>query len=226
MRGWSIRRTPRLLGVAFGVSLGLCLVGAGTALAYDGYAAARWADSHATSYTCWDPAHPNALPCVDDDCTNFVSNAMAYGGHYSQHIGNGDVNSLSNWSEAKNGLGLWVESRTWIYTSGSPNLYSYQIAHLPGGWLLGTKPGNSYTTYDGLYQGDLLFYDWGDGRGRMHAAIQTTSGEDPNWQNGHTTGDLVDAHQTNHKFAWWTLAPYNPNRNITTIYLVRISSGN
>ncbi len=215
----------RALSVTVVAAIAIALVAPGSALAYDGYAAAMWADAHALSYTCWDPSHPNALPCDTDDCTNFVSDALHYGGGYTEHVGDGNINNNANWWLAKNGMGLWVQSRTWLYTSGWPNLYSYQLAHIPGGWLFATYPGNTYTTYNGLGDGDVLFYDWGGGM--IHAAIQTTAGEDPNWQNGHTTGDLIDEHSTtNRRRVWWTLSPDNSYRNSTTISLVKIGSGN
>lgn len=194
--------------------------------AYNGAAAATWADAHATSYTCWSPGHPTYLPCDDNDCTNFVSIALHYGGGYTEVLGDGFENNVHNWFLTKNGLNLWVQSDTWAYSSGSPNQYQFQQLHIPGGLNEGTATGLAGYSFTGLSPGDLLFYDWGDGHAISHVTMQTTNGTDPKWQGGAQYGSLVDEHSSDRRRVWWTLNPYNPNRNHTTIYFVHISSGN
>jgi hypothetical protein len=56
--------------------------------------------------------------------------------------------------------------------------------------------------------------------------MQTIRGTDPNWQGGSQLGDLEDQHLTDHRRVWWTLYPYNPQRNTTIIAFVHILPGN
>ena len=66
----------------------------------------------------------------------------------------------------------------------------------------------------------------GDSHGMGHVTMQTASGTDPNWQGGSQFGSLDDEHTWDRRRVWWTLSPYNVNRNTTTIYLVHILAGN
>ena len=81
---------------------------------------------------------------------------------------------------------------------------------------------NTFTT-SGLAKGDLLFYDWqGDGI-IDHVGIQVGHGTDPD---SGLFGDYTDQHSTNRFHSFWSLKPYNLQRGMTVIYLVRISSSN
>jgi len=192
-----------------------------TALGYNGTAAAAWADTHATSYVCWSPGNPNALPCnSNNDCADFVSQALHYGGGYVENLGTGDVTNDMLWFLTKNGLNLWVQSNSWAYVSDH---YTFQILHSPGGYLYGSASGTSTALTDGLSPGDIIYYDW-DGNGTLdHNAMQTTRGTDPV---NHRTGDLVDERTSDRSRVWWTLEPYNGNKYTTIIGLMHIFPSN
>jgi hypothetical protein len=91
----------------------------------------------------------------------------------------------------------------------------------PGGIPEGSAPGTSIDFYtpDSVVTGDVLFYDWGDGNGVNHAAIQVGIGYD--WNNV-LYGNHVDQHTNDRQHAFWSLKPYNPNWNTTTIYFMHI----
>ena len=212
-------RLPGLRRVTFAV-LGLIVLpafAAGPAAAYNGGAAAAWADSHALNYNC------SQLPCDDNDCTNFVSLAMNLGGGYPQVLGIGVPSDDSLWFNVVGGLGQWNQSWSWAYVQDQ---YQFQMVHSPGGYKFGTAPGTAGWSFSGLVSGDLLFYDWDSNGSLDHSAIQATRGTDPNWQGGAQYGDLIDEHSNDRARVWWTLYPYNPARNNTVITLVHISPSN
>lgn len=213
------RRGPPSVALLAAVVVAIGLLGwyPSAAAAYSGSSAASWADSHALSTNC------SQVPCDTDDCTNFVSLAMHIGGGYPFHYGNTDETNDENWFYGLDGLGGWNQSWSWLY---APDQAAFQILHYPGGTWYGTASGTAGYSFDGLSQGDLLFYDW-DGNGSIdHVAIQTVRGYDPNVVGGNQYGDLIDEHSSNRRRVWWTLSPYNPARNTTVIDLMRISSSN
>jgi hypothetical protein len=217
------RTSLRRLSAA-GAALAFVFVVPAAAYAYNPAAAASWADTHATSYTCWDSGHPGAFPCDTNDCQNFVSQALHYGGGYVEVLGTGDDENLNYWFLTKNGLGLWDQSRTWAYVGSH---YTFEIQHFPGGWTIGTVSGAASNSFSGLNAGDILMYDWTSNGVWDHSSIQTTEGIDHNpLADPQKWGDLVDQHDTDRSRAWWTLGPYNAQRNITTIRLVRVASSN
>lgn len=191
------------------------ILGAAPVAAYNGGAAAAWADSHATSYNC------NQYPCDSLDCQNFVSLAMNIGGGYPQVIGTGIQSDDHLWFNTKNGLGLWVQSWSWANVMDQ---YNFQVTyHKPGGTVFGTAPGTALYSGDGLAPGDELFFDW-DSNGTLdHTGIQTTDGIDPQLNK---YGDLLDEHTSDRARVWWSLYPYNSQRNTTRITEVHISPAN
>jgi hypothetical protein len=216
-----LTRRAALLAVSVAM-MGSAMI-APTASAYNGAAAAAWADAHALTHTCWSPGNPNALPCDTNDCTNFVSLALHYGGGYPEFLGTGIVTDDHLWFLTKNGLNLWVQSNSWAYVTDQ---YQFQMLHSPGGVTRGTASGLAGYSFSGLSAGDLLFYDF-EGNGSLdHVAIQTTPGTDPNWNSGNQYGDLADEHTSDRRRVWWTLNPYNPYRNYTVITLVHIQATN
>ena len=186
--------------------------------AYNGGNAAAWADLHALS--C--PSTP-LIPCDQEDCTNFVSYALFMGGGLPQSLGNGDTSSNGNWFSSKDGLGGWVQSDTWAYTSGAPSgsgasLWTYLLSS--GDTSLGSASGISAATSDGLSPGDVLFYDWLSDGSLDHSAMQTTNafglGQPGNLVDEHTVGTDGRAG------VWWTLQAYNQYAERTTIWLVHV----
>ena len=192
---------------------------AGPALAYSGSGAASYADQYAL--------HPNtpAYPVFSADCTNFVSQAAHAGGGYPFRGAYSNASSDKVWwirgSGSSNDDFSW--SNSWAAAYG---FYSFLLADQPGGHPEGTAPGSStnYWTPDQVTSGDVLFYDWGQGEGVSHAAMQVGYGADPNragWQ-----GNYIDQHTTNRYHAFWSLKPYNAAWATTTIYFMHIDPAN
>jgi hypothetical protein len=190
------------------------------AAAYNPAAAASWADAHATNYSCGTSGYPQ---CDSNDCQNFVSLALNYGGGYGQVLGNGDETDAHNWYLTKNGLGGWTSSLSWDYVSWNQQ---FQFFHWPGGTVWGYKRGDTTYVYSGLNTGDVLYYDWDSNGTFTHSAIQTTPGYDSEYVNGTQWGDLVDAHTSNRRRRHWTLQRYNAHAATTNIELMHIASGN
>lgn len=201
----------RKVGVA--LSLGLIMVlfgGFAPVQAYDGNAAANWADNNWNS---------SLTPNMNENCTNFVSHALHAGG-FSY------VNYQQNSSDDHN---WWLASVWWWWNwsnsySMAPDLYNFLQWHYPGGWNWGTTSGRGTSGRgSGLYTGDVLFYDWGDGKGISHAAIQVNGSYDPSsgWY-----GNVVDEQTNNRYHAYWSLEPYNYYAANTTITLEHIDPNN
>jgi hypothetical protein len=74
-----------------------------------------------------------------------------------------------------------------------------------------------------MVTGDVLFYDWGDGAGISHSAIQVGIGLD---SASGFSGNYVDYHTTDSYHHFWSLLPYNSRWASTTIYFMHISANN
>lgn len=189
------------------------------AMAYSGSRAAAYADQYALQ-----PNKP-AFPVFGADCTNFVSQSAHVGGGYPFRGANTNASSDKVW---------------WIRGSGSSNddfrlsnswgaadgFYRFLLADQPGGKAGGSAPGSStdYWTPDSQKTGDVLFYDWGQGEGVSHAAMQVGYGPDatsPSWK-----GNYVDQHTSNRYHAFWSLKPYNAAWATTTVYFMHIDAAN
>jgi Putative amidase domain len=219
------RRYLRRLLPAFGALALFFALGIGVvpAYAYNGGTAANYADQYWQNYNSNYPDFSSTL----DDCTNFVSQSLHQGGF--SYIGfEQNPTDDHNWWVNRNPWQILHPPRGWDWAhswSVAPENYNFLMWTYPGGWNWGTTSGTTNSAPpNGLYRGDVLYYDWGDGHGRSHAAIQTyIQGTDP------TTGwfgDLVDAHTTNHYHAIWTLEPYNAKASTTTITLVHVDANN
>lgn len=208
------RPAGRLLAAACALSLSATLLAPGPVSAYSGSNAAAWADAHWNSCS-------STYPCLDNDCANFVSNALHFGGGYPMNIGTGVETNHTLWFSTFNGLGLYVASDTWAYAKW----LEYYLNHdLPGGVILKNVSGTNTAAKSGLKSGDVLFYDWDSNGTADHVAIQTYYGTDPTWPNGST--DRVTEHTTNRKDVRWTLDYWNANRNTTTIHLMQVLATN
>lgn len=101
------------------LSVGLLSAGSFVARAYDGEGARQYADSHAKSY---DPNFPHFsnwnINHRGSDCTNFVSLAMALGGHFPAYTGPGgslNEHDMNQWWMVYRGLpDNWDYTDTWI----------------------------------------------------------------------------------------------------------------
>ncbi len=218
-RGATASRPGRMLGASAIASVPAKMLLAGPAAAYNGNAAANYADTYATTensaFVSYDP----------DDCTNFVSQALQAGGQPNAY-GYGDPADLRNWWEFPK------SDVSDIYIFGRPASYSATVVPdlktflINSGW--GTAEGNfSYKsgnpappfTPGSVVTGDVLFYDWGQGNGISHASMQVGIGTDAYGY----YGNWVDEHTSNRKHIFWTLRPVNAYFADTTIYYVHVS---
>lgn len=205
------RRLPVLaLSILLVVVLSLALASA--AFAYNGGAAAAYADTYWQNYNPAWPSFANS----GGDCTNFVSQALYAGGismrPYPTYSGDGAwymVKKRNRWSYAT----PWVNAQ---------HQSSFLLQHLPGvtqvASYYGLAPGT--TAADHAEQGDVVLYDWNNDGVFDHEAIVTASdGANPD---GTTNWDLVDAHTNNRYHAYWTLAQYNASWATTRIVVLHI----
>ncbi len=195
-------------------------VTAGPAAAYSGTTASAYADKYATS--------PNSslYPVFGSDCTNFVSQAVHAGGYPFRNPYQ-STTSVTNWWIYSNQLHTEFSwSQTW---SVAVSYHNFLVDDYPGGIPEGTASGSSTAYWDpnAVTEGDVLFYDWGQGEGISHAAIQVGYGTDPNlYPNQVWDGNYVDEHTSNRYHAFWSLKPYNAYYATTTIYFMHIDAAN
>lgn len=192
-----------------------------TAFAYNGGAAASWADQWALS------VEPYGVPTFSDDCTNFVSMSLHYGGGYPERQGSniGPTSNDTYWYMAV--VGIWVWSNSWTVAQDQ---YNFQHWKIPGGTNEGSvNAGSNGSNFEYPYTpnsvvtGDEIFYDWNSDGHLDHMSIQVGIGKDPTsgW-----SGNYVDQHTTNRFHAFWSLFPYNTQWQTTTITFEHIWSTN
>jgi putative amidase-like protein len=205
------------------LAAGCLAASAGPASAYSGTGAASYADQWATSN------NSPSFPVFSSDCTNFVSQAAWDGGNYpNRNYGGNGTDSWWYGGGTRSNTGQW----TYYYSTSWVNVvayYNFLIADIPGGIYEGSAPGSStnYYTPNSVVTGDVLFYNWGQGEGMSHAAMQVGIGTDPNlYPNQVWYGNYIDEHTSNRYHAFWSLKPYNAYWSTTTIYFMHISSSN
>jgi hypothetical protein len=182
------------------------------AFAYDGAAAAAYADSYWQNYN---PTWPS-FASSGGDCTNFVSQALYAGG------------IAMRTSPPYTGNAAWYMQKTrrrWSYALPWINAQDqsiFALQHLPGvgqvASYYGLAPGS--TAADNAGQGDIVLYDWNNDGIYDHEAIITAS--DRANPDGSANWDLVDAHTNNRYHAYWTLAQYNGSWATTRIVVLHI----
>lgn len=219
---WNRSLLRRRLSLAALLSAGCLAVSAAPAgaatgtVTYNGAAAATYADAYALN------ADTPTYPYLDSDCTNFVSQAVYNGGYPFVNDGGSGTDTwwFHNNGQAKNQEWLYDYSPSWVAVQ---DFYNFMMADSPGGTPEGTASGSSEaaTTPLTMISGDLLSYDWGQGEGMSHFAMQTGLGVDPNsgW-----VGNYVDYHTTNRYHAFWSLKPYNAYWSTTTVYFTHVNS--
>jgi Putative amidase domain len=186
---------------------------AAAAFAYNGAAAAVYADTYWQTYnTAWP-----SFATSGGDCTNFVSQALYAGGinmrtspTYSGDAAWYMVKKRNRWSYAASWVNAEQQSTFMLqYLRGVSQVASYY----------GLAPGT--TAADHAAQGDVVLYDWNnDGVYDHEAIVAASDGTNPD---GTTNWDLVDAHTNNRYHAYWTLAQYNASWATTRIVVLHIS---
>ncbi|ABW12829.1 hypothetical protein Franean1_3427 [Parafrankia sp. EAN1pec] len=196
-----------LRGAAIGVGGSVAAV-ATPALAYNGQAAADYAGQYAINDNI-------AWVHFQNDCTNFVSQALyaggfpmtGYGGSSGNNVWWGD---LAYTPHAGNGRSI-----SW---SSSDDLRVYLDSHNGGTASQGAGTQNKIPYTPGnIVTGDVVFYNWDNAMNPQlydHVAIQVGQGTDPDPESG-WIGNLVDTHTTNRGKAIWHLWPYNPRASTT-----------
>jgi hypothetical protein len=206
-------RRPRVLVLSVLVLVVLSLALASVASAYNGAAAAGYADTYEQNYNPAWPSFANS----GGDCTNFVSQALYAGGismrpspTYSGDAAWYMVKKRNRWSYAASWVNAQHQSIFMLqYLPGVTQVASYD----------GLAPGA--TAADHAEQGDVVLYDWNNDGVYDHEAIVTASdGANPD---GTTNWDLVDAHTNNRYHAYWTLAQYNASWATTRIVVLHIA---
>jgi hypothetical protein len=187
-------------------------VAVSAAFAYDGAAAAAYADSYWQNYN---PAW-SSFANSGGDCTNFVSQALYAGG------------IAMRTSPPYTGNAAWYMQKTrrrWSYALPWVNAQDQSIFALQH--LLGVSQVASYyglapgtTAADNAGQGDIVLYDWNNDGIYDHEAIITAS--DRANPDGTANWDLVDAHTNNRFHAYWTLAQFNASWATTRIVVLHI----
>jgi cell wall-associated NlpC family hydrolase len=176
------------------------------ALAYNGPAAASYADQYWSSYNRYYPSFANS----GGDCTNFVSQALLAGGitmrtapTYSGDAAWFMVQTRKSWS--------W--SVPWVNAEGNS---IFLLQHLPGVTQVASVTGvaANQVVPSKASQGDVVFYDWNNDGTYDHEAIIATA-----------DGQSVDAHTSNRYHAYWTLAQYNSSWATTHIIVFHIPTG-
>ncbi len=169
------------------------------ALAYDGGAAAAYADK-------WVSPYNSAWPSYGTDCTNFLSQAMNAGGD----------GMTGDWHAQNYPIIGWDVTLAW---DNAKSNFNYEIQR---GASVVRKVNASDSEYfyhsNAISTGDMLYFDWGQGEGLSHAAIQVNPGPsnwDKNWN-----GDLSDQHTTDRQHVSWNHIEVNADWGTTTIWEV------
>jgi len=188
-------------------------VTASAAFAYNGAAAAAYADTYWQNYN---PAWPS-LAKHGGHCTNFVSQALYTGGitMRTSPTYSGDA----AWYMLPKAHHGWSYSLSWI---NAQDQSIFALQYLPGvtqvASYYGVAPGQ--TVADNASQGDIVLYDFDNDGVYDHEAIVTASdGANPD---GTANWDLVDAHTNDRYHAYWTLAQYNASWATTRTVVLHI----
>lgn len=204
----------RRLLLAFSAVFVICLaITASDAFAYNGAAAAAYADTYWHNYNPAWPSFANS----GGDCTNFVSQALYAGGIAMRP--SPTYSGDAAWYMVSKTHHRWSYALSWINVQHQS---TFALQHLPGvtrvASYYGLAPGQ--TAADNAGEGDIVLYDWNNDGTYDHEAIITASdGAKPD---GTANWDLVDAHTNDRYHAYWTLAQYNGSWATTRIVVLHI----
>jgi hypothetical protein len=174
--------------------------------------------SYANAY--WNTFNP-AFPAFANDCTNFTSQVLYYGGLPFQGTptGSGAHNITNQW---------WANSGSWTYSWSVAESLRQYLMNYRGFYPTYSHYGaGSSNAPSGSRVGAVVFYNWGDDPSRpapyaQHATIVTyLNTRDPDPKHGGSVGTLVNAHTGNHAQAIWHLQPYNSLYATTTVAMYR-----
>lgn len=203
-----------------------------TAVAYDGTAAASYADAHwdeCGDDPGWDDPAPSPYICYGNDCTNFASRVMHSGGGY-RFIEGSTANPNDQWYWYNSGL----RSQSW---GVAWRLYMFLIYYdkgsgsRGGGTLVKDTIGvTASQQYNSLVKGDLIFFDWENDKQIDHVRVATGYGpvSSPGFRSTHNaywaTGDHANQHEAPRYHDFWNgYYVMSASRRVTTrVYQVHI----
>ncbi|MDI6816585.1 MAG: amidase domain-containing protein [Actinomycetota bacterium] len=203
-------KKTNIVSTLFVLCLLLVILGpTGNAYAYDGNGSASYGESWSSNTS---KLRNSEFPDFSNDCTNFASQCMNWGGKVHEKYGSSEA---TKWYCDKTLFGFtW--SNSWSISSYFYNFLRNYNSAIQGSWKAPTA--NSSTL---INNGDMLFYDWDSNGSKDHTGICTAYAADPN---SGITGDVQCQHSTDRYRAIWHLKPYNANWSTTTITAVRPSS--
>ena len=184
---------------------------------YDYGAAVAYAERWSSNTT---QPRNSAYDAPDNDCCNFVSQALHDGVAGKKPYDYSGANEALQWWTKNTWLG-WDSTMSWVNCSFS---YNYMMEN-PAGVYLATWDWNSSTSYPAPtgyttqgFAGDLLYYDWDGNGSKDHVGIRVGTGRDP--VTG-LVGDLTDQHTKDRHHSIWHLLPHNDDWRTTRITMVR-----
>ncbi|MGH9132187.1 MAG: amidase domain-containing protein [Acidimicrobiales bacterium] len=210
------------------VALGALLILPGTAFAYNGGAAAQYADAYTQT------PNPQYTYFNGDDCTNFISQAFRAGGF---SMVNSPLNTYNpspgddhNWWDLTGAeqYTVYPQPATSHSAAVAQDLNTFLVVDNPGGisegyfyYNNGNNRAPAYTP-NAMVTGDVLFYDWTDDGDIDHASMQVGIGTD---QYGFY-GNVVDSHTNPRYHVFWTLKPVNTQWKTTVVYFQHVAATN
>lgn len=189
---------------------------------YNGSTAATYADYWWNGVDYGEGFTYFGSPIGGDDCTNFVSQALWWGG--MPFIGWHNFNDQSWWFDSSyNGTAQKAWSPSWPSVVDQENYLAYDN---PGGtleYIWGPSQRNNTYTPSNIVTGDIVVYSWAGNDAGDHEALQVGWGTDPSsgWY-----GNYVDTHTNDRYHAFWSLVPYNSQASSTTYRLWHIWADN
>ena len=167
----------------------------------NGVAASEYADQ-------WAVSRNSGYTSYGNDCTNFVSQAMSAGGFrwiYDQDSGAYDWHT-----------GIL----SWYNVVGFIDAFS----HLKRAARITQWPASD--SYTPAAVGDVYIYDWGQGDGMSHLALETGFGQRGPGYTSDGLGDYIDQHTNDRYHAPWNYGYLHPDSTINTanmaIYVMTI----
>ena len=212
------------------VSFVVASAAAAQTLAYNGGAAASYADAHwqeCDGFIGPSPEAPYACvgwPPVYSDCANYASRALHAGGY--SYVSRSDPNGSWYW---------WSQSSYSLSWTVVPNQYRFLTVYDKpgGGTLVETTPGwDTSEPYNKLSKGDLIFFNWDASSsdvlpdGLDHVRVEAGWGQtDPSNGTVHS-GDYADQHSPKRYHDFWNGVYINQDRFTTWVYSVHIDPAN
>lgn len=176
---------------------------------YNGWSAAHYADGYWLNYS------PD-WPSYNEDCTNFVSQALYVGGLPMTHYGS-YINQPFNWWAETNAHGgraiqTWtVSDDLFWYLHNASNGAAIWVGHWYG--EQGAPWGQPWVpSSDSL--GDPIFYDWTSDGYYDHATLYVGDA---------TTASVIDQHTPDRYHSYWSGWNYNQYRYTTTYGFIHMT---